>query len=293
MRQRRRWVGPKCGGQRQVVPAALDRQQVRLDRLRDQLVPDLESMVGTLQQEPVVDGVHDPGAQVRVQHAVPAPRTGRRARGQAVDEPLEGRRGRRELTAAERHARRRDHSEYAPALRRAAREPSQDQLFERRAEGQPGKLASRREDLLRDQRIAAGSLGDEQERGRGRALAIDLRDEVGEVEPVQRPKLQLRRRIRAARDGRQLRLERMAAGDLVAAVRQHEARTGRARDAGEERREIPGPRVGVLEVLEDQEHRAHLAGALQEALDGLGGPCRAALRRDRFAACVRNLAREA
>ena len=185
-----------------MVAPALDRQEVVLDRLRDELVADLEAPVRPLDEEAVVDRLHDAGPQVRVEHAVAAARPRRRSRRQALDEPLERRRDRGELAAVERPAGRREEPEDAPALRGAAGEAREDELFERRAEGQAGQLAAGGEDLLGDQRVAAGALGDEEQGRGGRALALDLGDELGEVEPVERAELQLCWRVRRAGDRR-------------------------------------------------------------------------------------------
>ena len=152
----------------------------------------------------MVDRLDDAGPQVRVEDAVAAARPRRRPRRQALDELLERRRDGRQLAPVERPAGRREQPQDAPALRGAAGEPGEDELVERGAERQAGQLAPRGEDLLGDQRVAAGPLGDEQQ-GRGRrALALDLGDELGEVEAVERAELELRRRVRRAGDRRQL-----------------------------------------------------------------------------------------
>ena len=143
-------------------------------------------LIRPLDEEAVVDRLDDAGPQVRIEDAVAAARPGRRPRRQAVDEPLERRRDRRELAAIQGPARGRQEPQDAAALRGATGEAGEDELVERRAEGQAGQLPASGEDLLGDQRVAAGSLGDEQE-GRGRRpLALDLGDELGEVEPVER-----------------------------------------------------------------------------------------------------------
>ena len=213
-----------------MVAPALDRQQVRLDRLRDELVADLEPLIRPLDEEAVVDRLDDAGAEVRVEHAVAASRAGRRARRQALDEPLEGRRDGRQLATVQRPAGRGEEPQDAPALRRAAGQAREDQLVERRAERQAGQLAAGGEDLLGDQRVAAGALGDEQQRRGGRALALDLGDELGEVEPVERAELQLGRRVRGAGDRGELRLERVAARDAGRGRRsgRRHTRAGRA-----------------------------------------------------------------
>src|SRR5438552_8110797 len=128
--------------------------------------------------------------QVGVEDAIAPPRLRGGARGEPVDEALEGLSDRRELPAMERAPRRREEAQHAPALRCPARETRQDELLEAGAERDAGQLPSRRENLLGDERIAAGAFGHEQEGRRGGALALDLRDELSEVESVERAELQ-------------------------------------------------------------------------------------------------------
>ena len=61
----------------------------------------------------------------------------------------------------------------------------------------------------------------------------------------------------------------MAAGQLIGLVGGHDAQPARPRDAGQERRQGPRSRVGIVEVLEDQQHRPAFAEAGQEAEDRL------------------------
>ena len=260
---------------------------------RDELVSELQAVVRPLDEETAVDRLHDAGPQVRVEDAVAPARPRRRPRRQAIDEPLERRRDGRELAPIERPTGRCQEPQDAPALRGAQGQARVDELFERRAEGQAGQLPARGEDLLRDERVAAGPLGHEEEGRGGRALALDLGDELGQVEPVERAELELGRRVGRAGDRRQLREERMAAREAVRAVGHHEAQPGGPRHAREERRQPPGPGVGVVEVLEDEQDRPALPCPLEQALDRLADPGAAALRRDRLATGVPNLAREA
>ena len=195
-----------------MVAPALDRQQVGLDGLRHELVPDLETVVRPFDEEAVIERLDDAGPQVGIEDAVAPARARRGARRQALDELLEGRCDGGQLGAVQRAARRRDEAEDAAHLGGAAREPGEHELAERRPEGHPGQLAASGEHLLDDERVAPGALGDQEQRGGGRALALDLGDELGQVDAVQRPELDLGGRVGCAVDGGELRLERRGRG---------------------------------------------------------------------------------
>ena len=148
----------------------------------------------------MIERLHDAGTQVRIEHAVAAARRRLVDRGGspstrpsnvAATAASSPRSSGRPAGASSRSD--------APALGRAAGEAREDELLERGAERDAGQLAPGGEHLLGDERVAARSLRDEQQRGGGRALALDLGDELGEVEPVERPELESRRRIRATR----------------------------------------------------------------------------------------------
>src|SRR6185437_1171907 len=117
-------------------------------------------------------------------------RSRRGAGREAVDEALECRRDDRKLASVEGAPGRGHEPERAAALARAAGEPGQDELVERRPERDPGQLAAGGEDLLGDERVAAGALGNKQQCGRSRALALDLGHELGKVEAVERAELE-------------------------------------------------------------------------------------------------------
>src|SRR5690349_7067561 len=99
------------------MAAALHGQQVVLDRLRDELVADLEAVVGSLDEEAVVERLDDAGAEVGIEHAVAAPRARGRSRRDPIDQALEGRRNGRELAPVERSAGRREEAQDTPAFR--------------------------------------------------------------------------------------------------------------------------------------------------------------------------------
>ena len=136
MRQRRWSIGSERGGEREVMAPPLDRQQVVLDGLGDELVAELQALVLALDEEATVDRLDDAGSEVRVEDTVAATRPGGRPRRQAVDKALEGRRDCRELAAIQRPARRGQEPKDAAALRGATGEAGVDELVERRAEGQ-------------------------------------------------------------------------------------------------------------------------------------------------------------
>ena len=66
-----------------------------------------------------------------------------------------------------------------------------------------------------------------------------------------------------------VRRERVRAGQLVRLVGGDEADAVGPLDLGEERRECPGPRIGVVEVFEDEEHGLSLAEPAEDAEDSL------------------------
>jgi hypothetical protein len=194
-----------------VVAPALHRQQVGLDRLGDELVAELQALVRPFDQEAVVQPLHDPGAEVGVEDAVASAGLRGRSRGQPLDQLLERRADQGKGAAVQGPAGGGEEAQDAAALGRAAGDPGEDQLLERRAEREAGQLAPRGEDLLRDERVAAGPLRDEEERRRRGSLALDLGHQLGEVETVERPEVEVRRRVGRARDLGELRQEGVAA----------------------------------------------------------------------------------
>ena len=84
----------------------------------------------------------------------------------------------------------------------------------------------------------------------------------------------------------------MAAGDAVDPIRQDEAHPRGPGHPREEGGEAARPGVGMVQILEDEQDRPVLAGALEQPLDRLRDPRGTPLGRDRFAAGVRNLTGE-
>ena len=191
----------------------------------------------------------------------PAAPPGRPARpwSGSVGAPLERGRGRGQLVDPERLAGRGEQAQDPPALRRPLGEAGHDQLVERAGQRRAGQLASGGQDLLGDEGVAARPLGDEQEHGRRRTLALDALDELGQLVAIERLEGELGRRRRALGHRRERHAERVAAGQLVGLVGGHDAQPTGPRHAGEERRQRAGARVGRLEVLQREHDRHPLA----------------------------------
>jgi hypothetical protein len=132
--QRGSGIPSQRGREGEVVAPALNRQEVGLDGLGNQLVPHLHAFVGPFHEESVVDGLRDTRPQVGIQHAVAAPRAGGRTGWKALDEALEGRSDRGELGAIQRPAGGREQPQDPPALGGTPGQAGQDELVERGAE---------------------------------------------------------------------------------------------------------------------------------------------------------------
>jgi len=72
----------------------------------------------------------------------------------------------------------------------------------------------------------------------------------------------------------------VAARHAIRPIRDEEAQARGPRHAGEKRREAARARIGVVEILEREEHRLALAAPREQAVDRLVDPRRSALRRD-------------
>ena len=259
----------EAGRQRRVVPPPLGRQEVGLDRLGDELVPEADRGLGrqrgggARRQRDLV-GVavaRDVSRTCRSRarnpcstaSTRPTARSGSRIPPPRRGAPLDRGAGRSALrsNAAEVAARssirdrlagRRDEAQDPPALRRPLGEPGDDELVERPGQRGAGELAPRRQELLGDERIAARPLGDEeQDRGR-RALALDRLDELGELVAVERLERELGGRRGAVGHRGERRPERMSAGQLVGLVGRQDEQAPRPGHPGEERRRARGSR---------------------------------------------------
>src|SRR5262249_42925154 len=164
----------------------LDWQQVVLDGPGDELMPDLDPAVPELADEAGRDRLLEARPEVRVENAVAAARTGDRARRETVGERRERRRHGRRGPSGEWLGGRREEAQDASRLGAATGHPGEHELAERAAQGHARQLPPPGEDLLGDERLPTGSLGNEQEGRRRGPLALDLGDELGELGPLER-----------------------------------------------------------------------------------------------------------
>ena len=165
----------------------------------------------------------------------------------------------------------------APAFRASEREARDDDVPQRTGQRRAGELASRREELLRDERIPAGSLCDEQQHGRRRPLALDPGHDVDQLVAAQRRELDLGDPGARLEDRVEAHPEGMANRQLFGLVGRDEAELPGLREACEEGDKRAGRCVGVVEVLEDQHDRTALAEPRQDAEDALEGTALASL----------------
>ena len=260
-------------GEREVVAPSLDRQQVGLDRLRDQLVAELEALVaaarrGSRDRSPRPRRRGGPrrgrrrraagGSWIAAAGRRRGPRTSwprpRARRGPAAARPGRGGAARAGLGSARRASRARTSS--------SSVEPSDSPGSSRRAastssamSGSPPErsaTSSRAAAVGRSPSISVTSWARSKRSSGPSSSCVG-----GSDAPV----------IEASCGW-----QRVAARDPVRAVGQEQAQPRGARDAGEERREVAGPGVGVMEVLEDEQDRLALPCPLEQALDRLADP---------------------
>ena len=160
----------------------------------------------------------------------------------------------------------------APALLGADRQPGDDELVERAGQRGARQFAAGGEELLGDERQAAGPFGDEEQQAGRRAFALDPLDQRGQLVAVERRQRQALGRARAGGDRAEVRRPRVVAADDVGLVRADDRQALFARDAGQERDERPGRGIGQMEVLEDEDDRMLLAQPAEQAEDPLQRP---------------------
>ena len=270
-------------GQCRVMAPALRRQEVRLHRAGDELVAELDRRLGWQRgrgarrqpipgrdrphrsgsrragpagllgqvDEPVLEALDQPDDKVRLEDPAAPPRRGAGSGGRSIGRPLEGRRRRGELVEPERLPGRCQEPQDPPAFGCPLGEACHHELFERAGQRRAGELAPGGEELLGHERIATRPFRDEQQDRCRRALALDPLDELGELVTVERRQGQLGRRLGPVGHRREGGLERMAAGQLVGAVRPEDAqprpvgRPGRGTSPapGSRRQRTGGPRA--------------------------------------------------
>jgi hypothetical protein len=172
--------------EREVVAVPLARQQVGDDRAPDELVPEVDRIVGE-GENPMLDRFREAGREVCVDRAVAAAgqRCGAR-RGPMIGRPLVGRGDVGQLGHRERPRRRSKEPEHPPALRGAEPEPGDHEVLEADRQRRARELAAGGQHLLRDERDPAAPLGDEDEGRAGGPLALDRLDQVGQLVAVER-----------------------------------------------------------------------------------------------------------
>ena len=247
-----------------------------------ELVAERRSRPSRSTRKPCSIASAEPAAQVGVEDAVAAPRTRRRSAGagRSVVDLEVGRDAPRAAPASSG----RPAGAISRRTRRHSREridqPGDDELVERAGERRRRQLAAGGEQLLGDERQAAGALGDEQQQaGRG-PFALDPLDEDGELVAVERRQGQPLGRPRARRrSSRRSADPRVVAGDDVGLVGGDDA-PGAGR-AAIRARNVTSARVagvGAMEVLEDEHDRPPLAEPAEHPEDALQRPGLAALR---------------
>ena len=123
-----------------------------------------------------------------------------------------------------------------------------------------------------------GPLGDEDDDGRGRPLALDALDEPGDLAARERREIHADRWPEPGVDDGQVLAQRVLAGQPIGLVREQERNPLLAGDPGDERREGPRRGIGDVEVLERQHHRLLDREATQPAQQRLERTRLAALR---------------
>ena len=260
------------------VARPLGREQVRDDGARHQLVADPEPLVGLRAHEAVLQRLGQPGGEVALEAACAATGQRRRPRRQPARQlglDLGGRPG--EAGAVHRPLRRCEQPQHAAAFGRPAGEAGRDEVGERARERRALELAARRDQLLDHQRRPRRSLRHEDDDRGGRTLPVDSLDQPGDLATREGREVHPDRRPEARLDDGEVLAQRMLPGQPVGLVGQDERDPLVARDAGHERRERAGRRVGGVQVLEHEDDRPLGGDPAQPAEQGLEGARLAAL----------------
>ena len=174
-----------------------DRQQVARHGAPDRGVPERDGVAG-LDQEPVRQRLAAARPQVGVEHAIALARSGHRAWRGAGRVDLERGGDRRQLGRPPSGRSASDNQAQDPAAFLGAdREAGDDQLVERAGQRGARQLAAGGEQLLGDERQAAGPFGDEEQQAGRRPFALDPLDQRGQLVAIERRQ---RQAARAAAD---------------------------------------------------------------------------------------------
>ncbi len=260
-----------------------DRQQVARHGAPDRGVPERDGVAG-LDQEPVRQRLAAARPQVGVEHAIALARSGHRAWRGAGRVDLERGGDRRQLGLPERTVGQRQQAQDPAAFLGADREAGDDQLVERARQRGARQLAAGGQELLGDERQAAGSFGDEEQQAGRRPFALDPLDEGGQLVAIERRQGQALRRARTGRDRPDVGRPRVVAADDVGLVRADDRQALFARDPRQERDERPRGGIGLVQVLDDEDDRMLLAQPTEQPEDPFQRSCLAPFRGGRSAA---------
>ena len=121
-------------------------------------------------------------------------------------------------------------------------ESGDDQLVERAGQRGARQFAAGGEELLGDERQAAGPFGDEEQQAGRRPFALDPLDQGRQLVAIERRQGQAFWRTRTGRDRPQVHRPRVVASDDVGLVGADDRESLLARDPSQERRRAPGSR---------------------------------------------------
>ena len=157
--------------------------------------------------------------------------------------------------ALHRPLRRREQPQHAAALVGPAGEPGRDEVTQGPGQADVLELAPGGDQLLDDQRRPGRPLGHEDDdRGRG-PLALDPLDLVADLAAGERREVHADGGPEARLDHREVRAQRMLAGEPVGLPGEHERQPLLAGDPRHERGERPGRGIGDVEILERDHDR--------------------------------------
>ena len=233
--------------QRQVQLAALAGQQIVVERLAQERVPEAEAALDVGDQHLLGHRLAQPALQGLTFDA--GDRDQRRLVQSAAHRHRPG-----HLLGRGREALDPDHERVAQALRR-----------------RPAAVQPRRQQLLGVQRVALAAREqplDQRPIGLG---AEDVGQRLAELLAIKRLQLDAPRSLEPLQLGHQ-RAQRMPAMKFVAAVGKEHAETFLAQRVGQEGHERPGGAIGPVHVLQHQQHRRGLAEQVDQLDDGLEQP---------------------
>jgi hypothetical protein len=273
-------VGDEPGRERDVEAAPDAWQEVRRGGPPDVLVAEGDAVL-LLEEDPLFDRLVEPGREVRIEAGVAAPGPAGGARREAVRGRLERAGDVGELVPGDGTTGECQQPQQAPAFGAATGQAGDHEIVEGAGQARVGDLAAGREQLLGDERQAARPVGHEDQGGAGRALPFDRLDEVRELRPFERPDPDAER-PRDVPSGRlrQRGVERMVPRQLVGRVGADEADPVVTADPAEERDEGARAGVGIVEVLEDEEHGPPFAQPPDDSEQGFQHAALAPLRGD-------------